>query len=61
MFHATAFAVMRERVHHPAKLCASCRALSAEGRPTSFGRHVKSLVSSGDLISIAATGSACRR
>src|SRR2546425_12441771 len=46
-------ALMRERVHHPATMRELLQVLKVpRDERTSFRRHVKSLVSSGDLIQI---------
>src|SRR6266511_126531 len=46
-------ALMRERVHHPAAMRALLQVLKVpKDDRTSFTRHVKSLVASGDLIQI---------
>src|SRR3954462_9397277 len=46
-------ALMRERVHHPASMRELVQVLKvAKDDQTSFKRHVKSLVTSGDLIQI---------
>src|SRR3954451_17133697 len=46
-------ALMRERVHHPASMRELVQVLKvAKDDQTSFKRHVKSLVSSGELIQI---------
>src|SRR3989442_10895234 len=48
-----ALALMRERVHHPAALRELLQVLKVpRDERTSFKRHIKSLVSSGDLIQI---------
>src|SRR5262249_33275014 len=46
-------AMMRERVHHPAGMRELLQTLKVpRGERTSFKRHIKSLVASGDLIQI---------
>src|SRR5216110_2930273 len=51
--HDQVLALMRERVHHPAALRELLQVLKVpKDEHTSFKRHIKSLVGSGDLISI---------
>src|SRR5205814_9418053 len=51
--HEQVFALMRERVHHPAGMRELLHILEIpRDEHTSFKRHIKSLVASGDLISI---------
>ena len=50
-------ALMRERVHHPAGMRELLQVLKVpRDDRTSFKRHVKSLVASGDLIHTGPTG-----
>src|SRR5213083_13177 len=51
--HDQVLALMRERVHHPAGMRELLQVLKVpKDDRTSFKRHVKSLVASGDLIQI---------
>ena len=50
-------ALMRERVHHPATMRELLQVLKVPREErTSFKRHIKSLVASGDLIHTGPTG-----